>query len=87
MYLQSSLEHAMAQRYQACIDSAKQALNVKPDMAAAYSNIGWCYAKMGRWDDGIQNTLTALRFDPENTYARNNLKWMMEQKGGGNTKR
>jgi tetratricopeptide (TPR) repeat protein len=79
-FLQHSLDHAQAGRYQECVDAARQALKVKPDIPEAYNNIGWCQAKMGKWDDGIGNTREALRLKPDFQLASKNLAWMLAEK-------
>jgi tetratricopeptide (TPR) repeat protein len=81
-----SLQHALAHRFQECIDAAGQALQLKPGMAEAYNNIGYCSASLGNWDEGIKNTQEALVIKPDFPMARNNLAWMLQEKakaGGG----
>jgi len=84
--LDLSLQRAQAHRYPECVDAAQQAVKLKPDFAEAYNNIGYCYASMGRWDDGIRHMLEALRINPDSQLAGNNLIWMLQEKakaGGG----
>ncbi|MDR3703922.1 MAG: tetratricopeptide repeat protein [Candidatus Sulfopaludibacter sp.] len=75
-----SLEFAQTHRYQECIDAARQALQLHPDMPEAYNNIGWCSASMGQWDEGIRNIHEALRLQPGYQLATNNLAWMLSEK-------
>jgi tetratricopeptide (TPR) repeat protein len=75
--LNQSLRYAQEGRYQECIDAAQRVLKIQPGSAAAYNNIGWCWAKLGNWDEGIRNTAEALHVDPKMAAAANNLKWML----------
>lgn len=81
-----SFEHALAHRYQQCIDAAGQALQLRPAMAEAYNNIGFCSASLGNWDEGIQNVQEALVIKLDFPMARNNMLWMLQERakaGGG----
>lgn len=74
-----SLQQAQAGRYQDCIDTARQALQAKPDSATAYNNIGWCSAKLGNWDEALRHVREAQRLDPNLEVAKNNLAWILAQ--------
>lgn len=78
-----SQRSAQEHRYPECVDAARQALALEPDMAEAYNNLGFCYASMGKWDDGITSVREALRIRPDFPLAQNNLSWMLAEKTRG----
>ena len=78
--LAQSLDFYRSRQYFECILSAMKALKLRPAYAAAYNNIAAANNAMGRWDEGIRNAREALRIDPQNTLAQNNLQWALKQK-------
>jgi tetratricopeptide (TPR) repeat protein len=80
-FIDLSLDHFRAGRYQECIDASQQALKLGPELAAvAYNNIGGCHGSLGHYDEEIRNELEALRIQPDFQMAKNNLAWALEQK-------
>jgi tetratricopeptide (TPR) repeat protein len=69
--------------YEACIESAKQALKLNPNSELAYNNIGAGYAGLQKWDLAIENERAALRIKPDFVLARNNLAWALSHKNTG----
>jgi uncharacterized protein (TIGR02996 family) len=65
--------------YEQSIASARRALQLKPDSAEAYTNIGAGYGAMGQWNEAIRNEREALRLQPGLQIARNNLNWYLQQ--------
>ena len=78
--LNQSLEHTRAGRFSACVDAATQAADLNPNLAAAFSNRGFCTAKLLQWDEAIRYTQEAIRLDPNFQLARANLAWMEQEK-------
>ncbi len=74
-----SLEAAKAERFGDCVKAAERATKLDPKSPEAFSNLGWCSAKLGNWKDGIENTREALRLRPNMETARNNLNWMLAE--------
>jgi tetratricopeptide (TPR) repeat protein len=79
--LTQSLAAAQSGSYPECITAAKEAIKIAPS-PEAYNNIGWCAARMGDWNVGIENTSQALKLKPDMERARNNLIWMLSQRDG-----
>ncbi len=75
-----SLQEAQARHYQECIDAARQALKLKPDMPEAYNNIGWCAENMGNWDEALRNAQEAVRLAPDMALAKNNLARIIRER-------
>jgi tetratricopeptide (TPR) repeat protein len=74
-YVNLSLESYNRKDYQKCIEECRKALNLKPDNAAAYNNIGAAYNQLGQWDKAIEACSKALQIDPGNQLARGNLNF------------
>ena len=79
-YLELSLRHHRAGRFQECIAAARQALQLQPDYAEAYNNIAAAHESIEDWDHAIEAARQALRMQPDFTLARNNLAYSLERK-------
>src|SRR5215471_14886699 len=55
------------------IDAYKAALAIQPDRGDAHSNLGAAYAKLGQFNDAVNEYDAALKFDQGNTQIRMNL--------------
>ena len=78
--MQRSLAHAQANRYQECIDAARDALKLKPDYAEAYNNLGYCSGGLGKFDEAVQYLNLALRIRPDFQLAKGNLAWVQAER-------
>jgi tetratricopeptide (TPR) repeat protein len=78
--LNSSLRRYQTGDFQGSIDAARQALELKPDLAEAHNNIAAGFAAMQRWDEAIAAAHEALRLKPDFPLARNNLQWAETEK-------
>jgi tetratricopeptide (TPR) repeat protein len=72
-YLNLSLQAYNASDYQGCIDAAKKALELKPDYAPAYNNIGSAYNILKQYKEAKESLLKAVELDPTSQLAKNNL--------------
>jgi tetratricopeptide (TPR) repeat protein len=79
-WIDLSLAQYRQAMYAQSIQSARCALELKPDMAEAYTNIGAGYGAMGQWDEAIRNEREALRLKPGLQIARNNLEWYLKRR-------
>jgi len=79
-YLNLSLAHHRAGRYEECIAAAREALKLRPNYAEAYNNIAAAYEELQMWDLAIAAASEAIRIRPDFTLARNNLAWAQSQK-------
>jgi tetratricopeptide (TPR) repeat protein len=59
--------------YQKCINEANKALELKPDFAAAYNNIGAAANKLKRYKEAKEASLKAIQLDSSSRFAKVNL--------------
>ncbi len=78
--LDRSMRLYQAGDFQGCIDTARRALDLRPDYAEAYNNIAAGFASQQRWDEAIEAAHEALRLKPDFPLARNNLRWAEDEK-------
>lgn len=79
-YLDLSLRYYREGLYQFTIESAREALKLKPDYDLAYNNICSAYNGLKMWDKAIEAGQKAVELNPANQLAKNNLKWAKMQK-------
>ena len=72
-YLNLSLQYYNAGDYQGCIDAAKKSLELRPNYAPAYNNIGSSYNVLKKYQEGKEAMLKALAIDPNSQLYKNNL--------------
>lgn len=78
-WINRSLEQYREALYSQSIESARHALQLDPNSAEAYTNIGAGYGAMQQWDEAIRNEREALRLKPGMQLAQNNLDWYLRQ--------
>jgi len=78
--LNQSAKYCNDGNYQGCIDTAKQALALRPDYAEAYNNMAAGYSSLERWDEAIKAASEAIRLKPDYPLARKNLDWAVAHK-------
>lgn len=81
-WINVSLYQYKAGNYTACITAAQQALNLDPNSALAYNNIGAAYAGLAQWDQAVASEQRALHLKPDFAIAKNNLALYTLQKSG-----
>jgi len=79
-WINLSLEQYKQALYAQSIQSAQRALELNPNSAEAYNNIGAAYGAMRQWDEAIRNEREALRLEPGLQIARDNLTWYTQEK-------
>jgi protein O-mannosyl-transferase len=79
-WINASLYQYQGGNFQACVEAARQALQLRPDSEIAYNNIGAAYASLLQWDLAIENERKALRIKPDFTLAENNLALYTREK-------
>ncbi len=82
-YLNRSLEHYNNRRFDACIELAYKALEVKPDYDLAYNNICAAYNQLGNWDKAIEAGRKGLAVNPNNELLNRNLQESYRGKESG----
>ena len=69
-----------AGKYQEALAAAKQATEMNPLFAPAYSNLAAAYMAMQRWDEGIEAAQQALQIKPDYQDAKDNLRYGLSKK-------
>ena len=78
-HLARSLAEFQMRRYRECIASARRALEIRPEYAEAWNNIGAAHNALHEWAQGIAASEAALRINPSLQIARNNLEFARRQ--------
>ncbi len=73
-WVNASLYQYESGNYPGCITDANQAIAIKPDLAIGHLNLGACYAGLKAYPLAMQSEREALRLDPNNVLAKNNLE-------------
>jgi Flp pilus assembly protein TadD len=77
-YLALSLQRYAQERYAESIAACRAALELRPDYAEAWNNIGAAYNKLGRYQEAATACEQALHYKPDFELARNNLRFAQE---------
>ncbi len=74
--------HATLGQLNEALAAYQTALKIKPDSAAAYTNIGVVYYQSGKFDDAVQQMQKALEIDPNDaeTHYMLGATYMQQQK-------
>jgi tetratricopeptide (TPR) repeat protein len=78
-WINLSLAEYKQAAYPQAIASARRALQLDPNSAEAYTNIGAAYGAMRQWDEAIRNEREAWRLRPDYPLAKNNLAWYTQE--------
>jgi superkiller protein 3 len=62
------------------MDHLRSALQLDPDYAEAYNNLGVTLASQGRYQEAIEQFSAALEINPKYTKARRNLEKSLKDK-------
>jgi protein O-mannosyl-transferase len=79
-WLSLSLKQYRHNEFQKSIDSARRALQIDPNFAEAFNNIGAGYAGLHQWDEAVRNEREALRIKPDLQIAQNNLTAYLQRR-------
>ena len=79
-FLDLSLAFYQAKQFRKSIQAAQLALEKRPDYDAALNNICAANNALGQWDSAIAAGERAVRLNPANQLAKNNLAWAKSQK-------
>jgi tetratricopeptide (TPR) repeat protein len=74
-YLEQSFRAYQEGRYASSIEAARAALKLRENYPDAWNNIAAAYDALGLWEDGAHAAQEALRLQPDNKLAANNLAW------------
>ncbi len=74
--------HASLSQLDEALSAYQTVLKIKPDKAAAYTNIGVVYYQAGKFDDAVQQMQKALEIDPSDaeTYYMLGATYVQQQK-------
>jgi superkiller protein 3 len=62
------------------IDYLHKAIELQPNSAIAYNNLGVAYTMMQQYQDGVNACTKALQADTSFVLAKNNLKWATDER-------
>jgi len=77
-YLKLSVDYYQAKQFENSIASARKALELRPGYVQAYINLCAAENALGRFAEGKKAGDEALRLDPNNQLAKNNLQWSVD---------
>jgi tetratricopeptide (TPR) repeat protein len=77
-----SVHYYEVRRYEDCIQSAREALKINPDLGEAYANIATAYHTMGKLDETIAALREEIRINPNLRSATHNLEIVRAEKAG-----
>jgi tetratricopeptide (TPR) repeat protein/uncharacterized membrane protein YhaH (DUF805 family) len=80
-YLSLSVLYFRNRRFEDCVNAARQALKIKPDLAEAYANMATAYYSLGKYDDAIAALQEVVRLRPDFAFARSDLAYLLNSKG------
>jgi tetratricopeptide (TPR) repeat protein len=84
-HLKLSEQYCLAGEFQKCLDTAKKAIELRPNYSRAYNAMGAAYKSMGQVDEGIEAVKHALQIDPDDKIAQTNFEtWTAEKFLAGN---
>ncbi len=66
--------------YNESIETLKKVISLNPKNSIALNNLGVAYGCIKDWDNGIKFCQLSLKQDPNFQLAKNNLKWMQDEK-------
>jgi tetratricopeptide (TPR) repeat protein len=69
-----------AERYQDCINAAREALKLNPNLPEAYANIATAYHTLGKMDETIAALREEVRLKPDMPNAQKNLAVELAEK-------
>lgn len=77
-----SVHYYEVRQYENCIESAREALKINPDLGEAYANIASAYHTMGKLDETIAALREEIRINPNLRDATHNLQVAVAEKAG-----
>jgi len=72
--------------YKKGVDVYLKVIKLNPKNTRVINNLGFAYGCIGDWDNGIKYCQMALNIDPSFQLAKNNLKWVLDEKSKTGTK-
>jgi Flp pilus assembly protein TadD len=85
-YLDQSLEHYQAGRFNDSIATCRMALSLRANYPEAWNNIGAAYNQLGRYHEAAEACEKALRLKPGYELAANNLRFAQQRLLAGHVK-
>jgi Flp pilus assembly protein TadD len=77
-YIAQSVTFYQASEYEKSIAAARKALALRPEYAEAYINICAAENVLGNYEEARKAGEEAVRLQPDNQLARNNLQWSLD---------
>jgi Flp pilus assembly protein TadD len=70
---EEGLRKMWAENWLEALDCFKKATHLNPQYTKAWSNLGVCYGKLGRYQEAIDACKRAIKINPDDAAAHNNL--------------
>jgi predicted O-linked N-acetylglucosamine transferase (SPINDLY family) len=80
-HFQRGLSFAQSGQYEEAVHSFQEALQLRPESAAAHNNLGNVFVEQGRLDDAVNSFRQALRYKPDFVSAHSNLGEALRRQG------
>ena len=77
-FLNLSVAYYQALQFEKSISAARKALALRPDFTGAFVNICAANNALGNFAEGKKAGEEAVRIEPDNQLAKNNLKWSID---------
>ena len=81
-YLSLSVVYFQNHRFEDCVNAARQALKMNPDVAEAYANMATAYHAMGKDEDAIAALRQVLKLNPNLGFAKSDLEYLLARRPG-----
>jgi tetratricopeptide (TPR) repeat protein len=78
-YINLSVAYYEAAQFEDCIAAARKALDLRPDIVQGYVNICACNNRLGHFEEARKAGEEAVRLEPDNHLAKNNLRWAIRE--------
>jgi Flp pilus assembly protein TadD len=79
-YLRLSALYFRNRRYEDCVNAAREAVKLQPDLPEGYSNMAVGYHSLGRDDEAVAALREVIRLRPDMSSARGDLDYLLAQK-------
>lgn len=79
------VEYEKSGQWNRAIEQYKRAIELTspnhPDLSTLHTNLGVCYAQIGKIDEAIRELRTALKINPSDERAHENLRAVKQHRG------
>src|SRR5260370_18059633 len=73
-----AIQQALASQWEEAVITNRNILNLFPSEPDAYNRLGKAYSELGQYAEARQAYTQTLKYNPDNTIARKNLKQLAQ---------